>query len=235
MVPSRLNSITACARPIAAIWPASSMLRIFCAVMSVANLITFTACRLVEDRIVGSLNPDFAAALADPLVFGGLEFPAVEIGPERAIFHAVAHRRQRQTSDDACPGFLRADNRAHRGNSVGGDDGAVHVELDHGLRFADRGNLRQRIARRRIVSPKSHEKSLFNVGDERGLSCRSCTVRIRMDPYYLGSSSHGMANNSLIARNFNSLASQTLHDDAHASKMGRELFCQGPYRYPDRK
>jgi hypothetical protein len=35
-----LNSITACARPIAAILPASSMLLIFCAVMSVANLIT---------------------------------------------------------------------------------------------------------------------------------------------------------------------------------------------------
>jgi hypothetical protein len=40
MVPSRLNSITACARAIAAILPASSMLRILRSVMSVANLTT---------------------------------------------------------------------------------------------------------------------------------------------------------------------------------------------------
>src|ERR1700704_5338600 len=40
MVPSMLNSITAWARPMAAILPASSMPRIFCAVMSVANLTT---------------------------------------------------------------------------------------------------------------------------------------------------------------------------------------------------
>ena len=42
MVPSMLNSITAWARLIAAILPASSMLLIFYAVMSVANLMKLT-------------------------------------------------------------------------------------------------------------------------------------------------------------------------------------------------
>ena len=44
----------------------------------------------VEDRVVGGLDPDLPAALADALVFAGLEFAAVQLGPERAIGLAVA-------------------------------------------------------------------------------------------------------------------------------------------------
>jgi hypothetical protein len=43
----------------------------------------------IEDRIIGGLDPDFAATLGDPLVLGGLIFAAVEIGPEPAIFRAI--------------------------------------------------------------------------------------------------------------------------------------------------
>jgi hypothetical protein len=39
----------------------------------------------VEDRVVGRLNPDFAAAPGDALVLGGLELSAVEALPEFPI------------------------------------------------------------------------------------------------------------------------------------------------------
>ena len=39
----------------------------------------------VEDRVVGSLDPDFLAALADPLVLGGLVFAVVEVAPELLV------------------------------------------------------------------------------------------------------------------------------------------------------
>ena len=43
----------------------------------------------VEDRIVARLNPDFLAALADPLVLIGIELAAPELGPELAILRAL--------------------------------------------------------------------------------------------------------------------------------------------------
>ena len=68
---------------------------------------------------------------------------------------------------------------------VGGDDGAVHLELDHRLRPADRGRLRQCIARGRIAFPQRHKKTLLKYGDGRDLIRRRCTVRIPIDPYSL--------------------------------------------------
>ena len=44
----------------------------------------------VADRVVGGLDPDLPAALADALIFARLEFAAVQVGPERAIAVAVA-------------------------------------------------------------------------------------------------------------------------------------------------
>ena len=42
----------------------------------------------IEDRVVGRLDPDFRAVLADALVFAGLEFAGAEPGPEFGIFVA---------------------------------------------------------------------------------------------------------------------------------------------------
>src|SRR6185503_18566119 len=47
---------------------------------------------------------------------------------------------------------------------VGGDDRAVHLELDHRLRPVDRGGLRQCITGRRIAFPQRHKKPLINEG-----------------------------------------------------------------------
>ncbi len=46
----------------------------------------------VEDRVVGRLDPDLLAALADPLVFGGLVFAAVEPRPEFPIGGCLSKR-----------------------------------------------------------------------------------------------------------------------------------------------
>ena len=91
MVPSMLNSITACDLPIAAIWPARSAVFSFCC-GDVGRELHHPErlALLVEHRVVGGENPDLLAALADPLVFAGLVFAAVERCPELAIGRAVA-------------------------------------------------------------------------------------------------------------------------------------------------
>ena len=108
----------------------------------------------VEHRVVGRLDPDLLAPLADPLVFGGLVIPAPERSPEVAIRRAVALRRI-----DEHPVMLALDfaERIAEGFEeivVGGDDGAVHAELDHGLRPAER--VGQRLVRRGILQKLKH-------------------------------------------------------------------------------
>ena len=55
------------------------VLQILRAVMSMANFTTLNGLPLPSRiGIVGRLNPDFLAALAEPLVLGGLVFAAIE-------------------------------------------------------------------------------------------------------------------------------------------------------------
>ena len=56
----------------------------------------------VEDRIVAGLNPDFLAALADPLVLAGVELAAAELVPELLILGA-RRTPDRRTCCDAGP------------------------------------------------------------------------------------------------------------------------------------
>ena len=99
----------------------------------------------IEDRIVGGLDPDLAAALAEALVLRGLEFAAVQLGPEFAIGRALALGR---IDEHAVMLALDFGQRVAHGAEkilVRGDDGAVELELDHGLRLADGGGLRERV------------------------------------------------------------------------------------------
>ena len=82
MVPSMLNSITACDLPIAAIWPGEigSLELLLGDVGGVLDDLEGLAV-LIEDRVVGGLDPDLLAALADPLVLGRLVFAAVQRSP----------------------------------------------------------------------------------------------------------------------------------------------------------
>ena len=64
IVPSRLNSMTACDLPIAAIWPWKSAFRSLASVTSVAYLTTLNGLPFgVEDRVVGGLDPDLLPPL----------------------------------------------------------------------------------------------------------------------------------------------------------------------------
>ena len=74
------------------------------------------SCRCVLDRIVGRLNPDHPAVLADPLVFRRLIFATPQRVPERPIGRAVALCRARRTCCDACPGSPSSCSQALSGN-----------------------------------------------------------------------------------------------------------------------
>ena len=83
----------------------------------------------IEDRVVGSLNPDFLAAFADAAVFAGLVFAAVQLGPEFAVFGARAVRFVGKHAVMLAFDFV--ERVAHRLEEilVGVDDGAVHAEI----------------------------------------------------------------------------------------------------------
>ncbi len=112
---------------------------------------------VIHDRIVGRLDPDFATALADPLVFGRLEFTAVEAGPERLVFLAAAQLRRCEHLMMLALDFVETVTHRVEEILVGGDDRAVHLELDNRLRPVDRGCLRQCITGRRIAFPQRHK------------------------------------------------------------------------------
>ena len=81
--------------------------------MSVANLTTFITFLIeVEDRIVGGLDPNLLAALADALEGVGDEFAAVQLSPELLIVRRLRRRPARRTCGDAGLGFRRAGSRA---------------------------------------------------------------------------------------------------------------------------
>ena len=110
----------------------------------------------VENGIVGSLNPDLPAALAEALVFPRLKFAAVEIGPEFAIFGAVPQLRRDEHRVMLALDFLEPITERVEEILVGGDDRPVHLELDHGLRFADCRGLRDSVRRGLTIAPLQH-------------------------------------------------------------------------------
>jgi len=101
----------------------------------------------VEDRIVGCLNPDFAAALADPLVFRRLMLSAIETGLERAVFRALAHRGRDEHGVMFALDFLKPITERIEKILIGGNDLPVHVEFDYSQGFADCAGLRKCVRR----------------------------------------------------------------------------------------
>jgi hypothetical protein len=68
-------------------------------------------------------------------------FSAVEAGPELAIRGAAPHRWLHEHAVRLALDFAERVAQSLEKILVGGDDGAVHVELDHGLGAADRDDL----------------------------------------------------------------------------------------------
>jgi hypothetical protein len=99
------------------------------------------AALLVENRVVGRENPDFLAALADPLELPGLVFATAEFGPELAIGRTVAHLRLDEYAVMLALNFGKRIAERLQEILVGGHDGAVQIELDRCLDAVDRHQL----------------------------------------------------------------------------------------------
>lgn len=91
----------------------------------------------IENGIIGSLNPDFLATLADALKFRRLEFSLTEGIPE--MFVIMAGRVMAIDKKTVMTSFDFSEGVAERGEEilVRPLHGAIKVEMDHRLRFAD--------------------------------------------------------------------------------------------------
>src|ERR1700739_3454915 len=119
-----------------------ALIAIFWGVMLVAYFTTLKGLPLrSRDRIVGGLDPHFPPALADPLVFGRIVFAAVQLSPELLVrwtlFVGFIDEHAVMFALDLIQGIAEGIQKI----LVGGDDSSIHMELDHGLRLADRGGL----------------------------------------------------------------------------------------------
>jgi len=115
----------------------------------------------VEHGIVGGLNPDLLAALADALESRGLVLAPVEVSPEFTIGGAVAHRRLDKHAVMLALDLAERITERLQKIFVCGDNRAIQIELDYSLRLADRFDLRQRRLRDRIASREHLKIPLF--------------------------------------------------------------------------
>ena len=95
----------------------------------------------IQDRVVGGLDPDFPAALADAQIFGSLVFAAPERRPEGLVVCGAGIGRFDEHR--MMPALDLGKRIAERRKKVlvGHDDVAGRGELDHRLRLADGRNL----------------------------------------------------------------------------------------------
>ena len=95
----------------------------------------------IQNRVIGSLNPDLLAAFADALVFGRLVFAAIQRRPELAVFAALLVGRLDKHAVVLALDLLEPVTERLEEVVVGIENCTVHVEGDHRLRFANRGDL----------------------------------------------------------------------------------------------
>jgi len=118
----------------ALIFPAESAFLSFCYVGGVFDHLDPLAVE-IEDRVVGGLDPNFLATLAQPLELFSDVLASIEFGPELSVFGTgrigVLDKHAVMLVLDLCQGV------AQRGEKivVRRDDRAIHVEFDHCLRL----------------------------------------------------------------------------------------------------
>ena len=88
--------------------------------------------RSIEHWAVGSLDPDLSIAFGQAPAVGLLEFATVEPDPERAVFIATRDRRVDEHRMMVALNFVQGVTNDSQEIVIGGDNGAVHRELDHG-------------------------------------------------------------------------------------------------------
>ncbi len=105
----------------------------------------------VQDRVVGCLDPDLAPALAQAPILAGVIFAAPELLPELAILDAAAMLRLDKQRMVLPAHFVQAVAGSGQEIVIGRQDAAIHAELDHRLRFGDRGQLPRRVGRLQLL------------------------------------------------------------------------------------
>ena len=95
----------------------------------------------VQDGIIGGLDPDFLAALADALVLPGIVFATTELLPELRVFHALAVGRVHKHAVVLALNFVKGVAEGIEEVLIGIQDGAVEIELDDRHGFANSSYL----------------------------------------------------------------------------------------------
>jgi hypothetical protein len=86
-----------------------------------------------QDRMVGRLEPDLPAMLADMAVLSGLEFTPLQAVPESLIGHAVAFLRGNENRVGSSADVGEAVSRDRKEILVGNQDRTIHLERDDGM------------------------------------------------------------------------------------------------------
>ena len=127
-----------------------------------------------EDRIVGRLDPDFLAELADALVLGCLELAAVQGFPELPIGGAGLLLVGDENAVMLALDFLERVSDCAEEVGICRDDRSVHVELDDGLRLVERVELGLELVR----FGREHQRVSWDEWD--GMGARGGLSRLRV-------------------------------------------------------
>ena len=105
----------------------------------------------IEDRVVTGLQPDLAAAFADPLVVTGVVFPAAKFVPEQPIVRADPERGIYEHAVMLTANFFQRVTKRGEEVIVRGQDLAIQPEFDDRLCLADRRELTLEVGRGHLL------------------------------------------------------------------------------------
>ena len=95
----------------------------------------------IHDRVIGRLDPNFFAALADAFVLFCLVFAAIQFRPELLVIGALPIGFVHEHAVMAALDLFERVAEGVKKVVIGIEHSSVHVESDDRLRFADGGNL----------------------------------------------------------------------------------------------
>src|ERR1700712_3494123 len=121
----------------------------------------------IKDRVIGRLDPDLFASLADSLELRCLGFAAAQCVPEMSVFGTCAMGRLDEHAVVFATYFRqRVANRVEK-TLIGREDRAVEIKLDDRLRLVDRralsGKIGELLLLRGHVSGEFHHLERFAV------------------------------------------------------------------------
>ncbi len=125
---------------------------------------------LIEDGIVGPLDPDFPAVFAETLVLARLIDAAGQLGPEFLVLRAAPVGVVDEHAVMLAFHFLQRVSHGVQEILVGSQDRAIQLKLDDGLGLADRSHLPAIIGVLQL--PRGHVGGILDDFDRAALSRR---------------------------------------------------------------